>query len=104
MVLFVVLLTACILTNLMSNTGAAALLTPIFLPIGIQLGVNPLAIAAAIMVAASMPFLTPYGSGTNTLLIAPGNLTTRDFFVPGIGLTIVSIIGAMIFIPIAFPL
>ncbi|MBT9778684.1 TRAP transporter large permease subunit [Clostridium sp. MCC353] len=103
-VLLAVLVITCILTNLMSNTGAAALLTPVFLPIAQTLGVNPVAIGVAICVGASMPFLTPYGSGTNTLLIAPGNLTVRDFFVPGIGLTIVSIIGSMIFIPLAFPL
>ena len=68
------------------------------------LGLNPVAIGVAICVAASAPFLTPVGSGTNTLIIKPGNLGFRDFFVPGIGLTLVTLIGSLILIPIFWPL
>jgi len=99
-----VLITTCILTNIMSNTGTAGLVTPIFIPIAQSLGVNPVAVGVAICVAASMPFLTPYGSGTNTLLIQPGRLTVRDFFVPGIGLTFVILAGSLVFIPLFFTL
>ncbi|MFP3325166.1 SLC13/DASS family transporter, partial [Planococcus sp. SIMBA_160] len=78
------------------NTSTVLLVTPLFIPIAITLGVNPVAVGVAICVAASAPFLTPVGSGTNTLIIKPGNLTFRDFFVPGIGLTAVVLIGSMV--------
>ena len=62
------------------------------------------AVAIAICVAASAPFLTPVGSGTNTLIVRPGNLKFMDFFRPGLGLTVVILIVSMIFIPIFWPL
>ncbi|MER3114051.1 SLC13 family permease [Bacillus altitudinis] len=102
--LFLVLLLTILLTNLMMNTSTVLLVTPLFIPIAVTLGINPVAVGVAICVAASAPFLTPVGSGTNTLIIKPGNLTFRDFFVPGIGVTAVVIIGSMVFIPIFWPL
>ena len=62
------------------------------------------AVAITICVAASSPFLTPVGSGTNTLIVRPGNLKFMDFFRPGLGLTVVILIVSMIFIPIFWPL
>lgn len=102
--LFFVLLVTMILTNMMMNTSTVVLVTPLFVPVAMTLGINPVAIGVAICVAASAPFLTPVGSGTNTLIIKPGNLGFRDFFVPGIGLSIVVLIGSMILIPIFWPL
>ncbi len=102
--LFVVLVLVMIITNICTNTSTVLLVTPIFVPMAVSLGINPVATGVAIMVAASSPFLTPVGSTTNTLIIGPGNITTRDFFVPGIGLTILSLIVCMIFIPLFWPL
>ncbi|PAD90955.1 SLC13 family permease [Shouchella clausii] len=102
--LFLVLLLTVLLTNMMMNTSTVLLVTPLFIPIAVTLGINPVAVGVAICVAASSPFLTPVGSGTNTLIIKPGNLSFRDFFVPGIGLTAVVLIGSMVFIPIFWPL
>ena len=68
------------------------------------IGVYFTAVAIAICVAASSPFLTPVGSGTNTLIVRPGNLKFMDFFRPGLGLTVVILIVSMIFIPIFWPL
>ena len=90
MFLFFVLLVTIILTNMMMNTSTVVLVTPLF--------------GVAICVAASAPFLTPVGSGTNTLIIKPGNLGFRDFFVPGIGLTVVTLIGSLLLIPVFWPL
>ena len=102
--LFFVLLVTMILTNLMMNTSTVVLVTPLFVPVAVQLGINPVAIGVAICVAASAPFLTPVGSGTNTLIIKPGNLGFRDFFVPGIGLSVVTLVGSLALIPVFWPL
>ncbi len=102
--LFFILLLTMLLTNMMMNTSTVVLVTPLFVPIAVELGINPVAIGVAICVAASAPFLTPVGSGTCTLIVKPGNLGFRDFFVPGIGLSIVTLIGSLILIPIFWPL
>lgn len=102
--LFVVLVLVMIITNICTNTSTVLLVTPIFVPMAVSLGINPVATGVAIMVAASSPFLTPVGSTTNTLIIGPGNITTRDFFVPGVGLSILTLAVCMIFIPLFWPL
>lgn len=89
---------------MMMNTSTVVLVTPLFVPVAVKLGINPVAIGVAICVAASAPFLTPVGSGTNTLIIKPGNLGFRDFFVPGIGLSILTLIASIILIPFIWPL
>lgn len=101
--LFVLILTM-LLTNMMMNTSTVVLVTPLLIPIAVSLGINPVAVGVAICVAASAPFLTPVGSGTNTLVIKPGNLGFRDFFVPGVGLSLVILVVSMIFIPMFWPL
>jgi len=103
-VLFVILVLVVLLTNAMMNTSTALLVTPLLLPIATAFDMNTQAVAIAICVAASAPFLTPVGSGTNTLIIKPGNLKFMDFFRPGIGLTVLILIVSMVFIPIFWPL
>ncbi|WP_462421268.1 SLC13 family permease [Salinicoccus sp. Marseille-QA3877] len=102
--LFIILVLTMLLTNMMMNTSTVVLLTPLFIPIAVTLDINPVAIGVAICVAASAPFLTPVGSGTNTLVIQPGNLGFKEFFIPGIGLSVVVLVGSMILIPIFWPL
>lgn len=103
-VLAVVFILTTLLTNIMMNTSTALLLTPIFFPIAVNIGLNPTAVAVAICVAASSPFLTPVGSGTNTLVVKPGNLGFKDFFIPGLGVTVLLTIVSLIFIPLIWPL
>ncbi len=88
----------------MMNTSTVLLVTPLFIPIAVSIGMNPVAAGVAICVGASSPFLTPVGSPTNTLVVKPGNLQFMDFFIPGLGLTILSVVISMIVIPIFWPL
>ncbi len=104
LVLGIILVLVTLLTNAMMNTSCALLVTPLFIPVVQAFGMNTTAAAVAICVAASSPFLTPVGSGTNTLIVRPGNLKFMDFFRPGLGLSIVILIVSLIFIPIFWPL
>ncbi len=103
-VLALILILVTLLTNAMMNTSCALLVTPLFIPIVQAFDMNTMAVAIAICVAASTPFLSPVGSGTNTLIVRPGNLKFMDFFRPGLGLSIVVILVSMIFVPIFWPL
>lgn len=104
MFLFFVLLLTMLLTNMMMNTSTVLLVTPLFVPLAQALNINPVAIGVAICVAASSPFLTPVGSGTNTLVIAPGHLGFKDFFNPGIALSGIILLVCTILIPVFWAL
>lgn len=104
LVLLVIFVLTVLLTNIMMNTTTALLVTPLFIPIATAMNMNTMAVAIAICVAASSPFLTPVGSGTNTLVVRPGNLGFMDFFKPGLGMTVVVTVVSMVFIPLFWPL
>ena len=104
LVLGLIMVLVTLLTNAMMNTSCALLVTPLLIPVVQAFGMNTTAAAIAICVAASSPFLSPVGSGTNTLIVRPGNLKFMDFFRPGLGLSVAILIVSMIFIPIFWPL
>ena len=104
LVLALILILVTLLTNAMMNTSCALLVTPLFIPVVQAFGMNTTAVAVAICVAASSPFLSPVGSGTNTLIVRPGNLKFMDCFRPGLGLSVVVLIVSLIFIPIFWSL
>lgn len=92
-----------ILTEIMSNNAAAAVLTPIALGTAAELGVNPYALLVAIMFGASASFMTPVGYQTNTLVYAPGGYRFADFLRVGAPLNALLLLTATLFIPIFWP-
>ena len=94
---------SCILTQFMSNTASAALLCPIGVAIAKQLNADPKAVIMAIAVAASCAFATPVGTPPNTLVLGPGKYKFMDYVKCGGGLVAVSMIVAIIVIPIVWP-
>ena len=94
---------SCILTQFMSNTASAALLCPIGVAIAKQLSADPKAVIMAIAVAASCAFATPVGTPPNTLVLGPGKYKFMDYVKCGGGLVAVSMIVAIIVIPIVWP-
>ncbi|MBL3581415.1 SLC13 family permease [Oleidesulfovibrio alaskensis] len=100
--LAVVTLTALI-TNFLSNNSAAALLTPVAVSIGMELGVDPRAFLIGIALGASACYLTPIGYQTNLLVYAPGGYKFSDFMRVGLPMTLLVIVLATVMIPMFFP-
>lgn len=92
-----------LLTEFMSNTAAAVLLTPIALSTAEALGIDAKPLIIAVMFAASTSFATPVGYQTNTMVYNAGGYRFTDFMKIGIPLNILFFILAMIFIPRYFP-
>ena len=64
------------------------MLTPIAVGLAQQMGVDPKALAAAVMFGASASFATPLGYQTNTLVFNAGGYKFKDFIKVGLPINI----------------
>jgi di/tricarboxylate transporter len=101
--LAVLLLMTWLLTELMSNNAAAALMFPIALGIASQLGLQPMPFVMAVLYGASCSFLTPYGYQTNLMIMSPGRYSLGDFVRAGAPVAAVFLAVALLAIPVFFP-
>ncbi len=92
-----------LLTQPMSNAAAALVVLPVAIKAAEQLGANQHSFAMAVMLAASVSFITPFEPSC-LLVYAPGKYRFRDFVKVGSGLTAVLSIVMLILIPIIWPL
>jgi di/tricarboxylate transporter len=73
-----------LLTEVITNNAAAAVVFPIALSLSQNLGVSFLPFAVAIMIGASASFSTPIGYQTNLMVYGPGGYKFTDFMRVGI--------------------
>jgi di/tricarboxylate transporter len=98
------LIASVILTELVSNTAAIALMFPIALAAAGQLGLDPRSFLIAATVAASFSFATPIGYQTNLMVYGPGGYRFADFTRVGVPLQLVLILLSLVLIPRIWPL
>lgn len=91
------------LTQVMSNTAAAALLCPIGISIAQEMGCSPYPVLMSIAIAASCAFTTPVATPPNTLVMGPGGFRFKDYIIVGTPLLILSLILCVIIIPMVWP-
>ena len=99
-----VLLATMLLTELISNNAAAALMFPIGVSSALALGADPRPFVIAITLGASLSFLTPIGYQTNLMVYGLGNYRFSDYTRLGIPLNLISFTLAIILIPRIWPL
>jgi di/tricarboxylate transporter len=93
-----------ILTELLSNVSAAAVVFPIATAVAANLGADPRPFAIAITVAASAAFSTPIGYQTNLMVYGPGGYRFTDFVRIGVPLNLIVMAVATLVIPRIWPL
>lgn len=79
------------LTEFTSNTASAALLVPLFAPIGVQLGLPPEVLVMIIGIGASCAFMLPVATPPNAIVFGTGYIRQKDMMNVGFILNIVSI-------------
>jgi di/tricarboxylate transporter len=92
-----------LLTELITNSAAAALIFPIAYNIALGLGVDPVPFVMAVAFAASGSFISPYGYQTNIMVYNAGNYQLSDFVKFGLPVSITYSATVLLMIPIVFP-
>lgn len=80
------------LTEFTSNTASAALLVPLFAPIGVQLGLPAEVLVMIIGIGASCAFMMPVATPPNAIVMGSGYVAQKDMMKVGFWLNIVAII------------
>ena len=87
-VLFGVILATSLVTEVVTNNAAAAIVFPIAYAAAIKVGADPRVFALVVATMASASFLTPIGYQTNTMVFGPGGYRFSDFARLGAPITI----------------
>jgi di/tricarboxylate transporter len=77
--MFGVYLTVMVLTELITNNAAAALIFPVAIAAGESVGIDVKPMCYLVMFAASASFMTPIGYQTNLMVYGPGGYRFTDF-------------------------
>lgn len=102
-VLAVVYAMTNLMTEVITNNAAAAIMFPISLALSQNLNVNILPFVITIMIAASASFSTPIGYQTNLMVYGPGGYKFTDFTRVGFPLNILFGIITVTLTPLIYP-
>jgi len=92
-----------VLTEALSNAAVAVLMTPVAVALADSLSVSPKPFLAAVMLAASAAFATPFGYQTNVLVYQMGGYRYLDFVRIGLPLNLLTWATAIAALPATFP-
>lgn len=101
--LVVVFVITLLVTELVTNNAAAALVFPIAYNLALVMNVDPMPFVMAVAFAASGSFISPFGYQTNVMVFSAGNYCLRDFIRFGIPVSLTYSVVVLIAIPFVFP-
>jgi len=92
-----------VVTELITNNAAAALMFPFALATAQKLDVSYLPFVIAVMMAASAGFATPIGYQTNLMVYGPGGYRFSDYVKVGVPLDLLILAITVALSPLAYP-
>ena len=78
-----VYLATFLISNIVTNNAAAALIFPIAMDAAVQTGTDVVLMSYCVMLGASASFMSPFGYTTNLMIYGPGGYKYNDFLVVG---------------------
>ena len=95
-----VYLLTLLLTEFVTNNAAAVIVFALVSSVVVELQLNIIPFAVAIMIAASASFITPLGYQTNLIVYSAGNYRFSDFIKLGLPLSLIVMLISLILIPL----
>jgi len=92
-----------VFANIISNTSAAVIGTPIAVSIANLLGVAPEPFVLAVLFGVNLGFCTPMADNCNLLVLNAGGYRFNDFVRVGVPLTLIMWIVITLVLPVFFP-
>ncbi|NTY60723.1 SLC13 family permease [Mycolicibacterium sphagni] len=94
LVMLVIAVVTTVLTNVVTNAAAAAILTPVALTVAGATGLDPILLLTLIGTCISFTFLNPFSHQSNLMVMKPGGYSIGTFVRFGIPLTVISVASA----------
>ena len=91
-IIFLIIIVTVLLTNVMSDGAAAAILVPITLAVGVEANLPLESIAIITAISTAFAFMTSFGTPPNLIVHASGIPKSNDYLKNGVPLVIFSII------------
>ncbi|BAJ01472.1 SLC13 family permease [Shewanella violacea] len=101
--LILVYVATWLMTELITNNAAAALMFPIAYSIALGFGVDILPFVMTVAFAASGSFISPYGYQTNLMVYNAGNYRIIDFIKVGLPVSLTYGVIVLMAVPVFFP-
>lgn len=101
--LVAVFMITLLVTELVTNNAAAALIFPIAYNLAFVMNVDPMPFVMVVAFAASGSFISPFGYQTNVMVYSAGNYRLSDFIRFGIPISITYSLVVLLAIPVVFP-
>jgi di/tricarboxylate transporter len=98
------ILLMALLSNVISNSAAAVIGTPIAIELARQLGLAPQPFVLAVLFGVNMAYATPMADNCNLLVYSAGGYAFRDFLRVGVPLTIIMWLALSWILPQFYPL
>ena len=92
-----------ILTEVVTNNAAAALVFPIGLSTASAFGADPLPFIMAVAFGASACFIIPFGYQTHLMVYSPGRYRMVDYLKTGLPVSLLYSAGVLTLVPMMFP-
>ena len=95
-VLFLLYLLASVITQVVSNSATAALVTPIAVSLAVTQGLSPVPFVLGMAVAVTTSYASPLTNADNLLVREAGRYSMRDYLVNGLPLFVLQTIVVML--------
>ena len=86
-----IIIVTVMLTNVMSDGAAAAILVPITLAVGVEANLPLESVAIITAISTAFAFMTSFGTPPNLIVQASGIPTSNDFVRNGVPLVIIAV-------------